>query len=151
MYNFELNELQKQNMQYEVLKMVETLSEEFCLQDHFGRISIVMDEIVEQIQSFSKGEFYDTSFNFFVNADSLSIQIHHSESLAAFKTLLQEENEENNAFLTISKLTDKIEFDSEDRDMNILFHVKPNMKRANYQEERVGETITEKQKSSKNI
>ena len=134
MFNFELNDLHADNLQSETLRMLENISEEFQLENDFGVISMTMHELISQILILSVDKNFESTLNFFVDAGELSVQIHHSESLTSLKNIFESVDiNHNTSPFIIAQLSDQIEFNNEDQDITVSFHVKPNLKKEKFE------------------
>lgn len=128
MYNFELTISDPTTAQFETLRMVENISEEFQLQDHFGTISMAIENILEYIIDSSQEDFRIT-INFLVEPEKIAVIIGANKSLIKLKQDIQF-SEENNLQdpLFSMLLVDELEFKEDDKELYMEFHVKPYIK-----------------------
>ena len=128
MYNFELTVSDPTTAQFETLRMVENISEEFQLQDHFGTISMAIENILEHIIDSSQEDFRIT-INFLVEPEKIAVVIGGNKSLIKLKQDIQFSKENNLQDSLFSMLlVDELEFKEDDTELYMEFHVKPYIK-----------------------
>ncbi len=128
MYNFELTISDPTTAQFETLRMVENISEEFQLQDHFGTISMAIENILEHIIDSSQEDFRIT-INFLVEPEKIAVVIGGNKSLIKLKQDIQFSKENNLQDSLFSMLlVDELEFKEDDTELYMEFHVKPYIK-----------------------
>lgn len=147
MFNFEISDLDSQNIRRKTLQMVEYICDEFQLKNDFGTLSLAVEELIDQILWISPETDFETSVGFFIEPTKLSLHIHHNHALSELKKILYNTDLlDDTSLFTISQLTDEIEFYNEDQDIAVTFHVKPNIQ---YSEKKIGQNQVYAEKYSK--
>jgi len=128
MYNFEVTISDATTAQFETLRMLENIIEEFQLQDHFGTISMALHNILENIINSSPDDFGIT-INFLIEPEKITVVIGGNKSLIKLKQDIQlsKENNLQETFFSML-LVDALEFKEDDTELYIEFHVKPYIK-----------------------
>ena len=128
MIKYELEALTKENFSREVLQVIENICEEYGLEDHFGTISTALMEF-GCILSDHLGES-TLNADFLIQTGDLSVTFHSQDmSLDFIYDYFADTNvHKNDSVFTVTLLTDEIEFDQQNQDFTLLFHVKPYMK-----------------------
>lgn len=124
MYTIELNNLQREDLQRESLKMIEHICEEFDLQNDFGTLSLSIHEFIDQLLLFSLEKETETSIHFLLSKKEMDIRIQHSENVSAVKHIIETKKSDSNSVYTMLHLADNIKFD-DDQTVTLSFHVKP--------------------------
>lgn len=128
MIKYELEALTKENFSREVLQVIENICEEYGLEDHFGTISTALMEF-GCLLSDHLGES-TLNADFLIQTGGLSVTFHSQDmSLDFIYDYFADTNvHTNDSVFTVTLLTDEIEFNQQNQDFTLLFHVKPYMK-----------------------
>jgi hypothetical protein len=128
MYNFELTISDATTAQFETLSLVENISEEFQLQDHFGTISMAIHNVLEYIIN-SSPEDFGITINFLIEPEKIAVIIRANNSLVKLKQDIQLSQENNlHDLFSSTLLVDALEFKEDDTELYMEFHVKPYIK-----------------------
>lgn len=128
MIKYELEALTKENFSREVLQVIENICEEYGLEDHFGTISTALMEF-GCLLSDHLGES-TLNADFLIQTGGLSVTFHSQDMLldVIYDYFADTNVHKNDSVFTVTLLTDEIEFDQQNQDFTLLFHVKPYMK-----------------------
>ncbi|MCQ2283836.1 MAG: hypothetical protein MJZ57_02915 [Bacteroidales bacterium] len=121
MINITLSDLEACNLYASVLQTVETICDNYELQNDFGIISSANQEVVDFILNGHK----DFSVNVEFNIDNDHVDVLYSSADFSFDCLYNKVIEEEHSILSL--LCDNIEYDSDNKVFTINFHVKPKM------------------------
>ena len=123
MFYFELEELKLKDSYQPTLQMIENISDEFQLSNHFGTISTAITELLDLLQQLTTSENPSVFISFIVENTAFYAHIELKGAHLSFPLLFQEATSFK-AIQTLKLLTDEISFTNDGKGMSIGFHVK---------------------------
>lgn len=117
MINISLNDLNRSNAYVKTLQIIEDTCEQYDMNNHFGIISMANQEIIDYLSSF----YNDFSVDFRLDMDNQEMSITYSAMESIFEHLSIYDSDRK----LIQTLTDNLELSSDNKQVSLIFHVKP--------------------------
>lgn len=119
MIELELLELNKQTMYASSLNQIENICEEYCLENHFGTISMANQEVIDYLDG--KFDHYELDVTFHIDNDGLSVS--YNSRTQIFSGLKAYEQQRQ----ILSCLADELDLSTDNKSLILSFHVKPKL------------------------
>lgn len=114
-----LTDLNKENFYEETLKKIESICDDYAMDDQFGTLSMANQMVCDYLESQSS-VMADVSFRL----DGDEVLFEYTLQNGDFRAFSNEQNDENTGMFVLSRLADEIIFSTDYDTLTTTFHVK---------------------------
>lgn len=114
-----LTDLNKENFYEETLKKIESICDDYAMDDQFGTLSMANQMVCDYLESQSS-VLADVSFRL----DGDEVLFEYTLQNGDFRAFSNEQNDENTGMFVLSRLADEIIFSTDYDTLTTTFHVK---------------------------
>ena len=117
-----LTDLNKENFYEETLKKIESICDDYAMDDQFGTLSMANQMVCDYLESQSS-VLADVSFRL----DGDEVLFEYTLQNGDFRAFSNGQNDENTGMFVLSRLADEIIFSTDYDTLTTTFHVKTKM------------------------
>jgi hypothetical protein len=117
-----LTDLNKENFYEETLKKIESICDDYAMDDQFGTLSMANQMVCDYLESQSS-VMADVSFRL----DGDEVLFEYTLQNGDFRAFSNGQNDENTGMFVLSRLADEIIFSTDYDTLTTTFHVKTKM------------------------
>lgn len=114
-----LTDLNKENFYEETLKKIESICDDYAMDDQFGTLSMANQMVCDYLESQSS-VLADVSFRL----DGDEVLFEYTLQNGDFRAFSNAQNDENTGMFVLSRLVDEITFSTDYDTLTTTFHVK---------------------------
>jgi hypothetical protein len=114
-----LTDLNKENFYEETLKKIESICDDYAMDDQFGTLSMANQMVCDYLESQSS-VLADVSFRL----DGDEVLFEYTLQNGDFRAFSNAQNDENTGMFVLSRLADEITFSTDYDTLTTTFHVK---------------------------
>ena len=127
MYHLELKQLHADNAVSEALRTIETICEEYRLEEHFGILSLSVNEMLTQMIDSSTDGAPEINIDFFIENRLVTVHIQSDQSISVLAEQLHRplSADTDNSLYTIVGLADQVTFKEEENEVILEYFLRP--------------------------
>jgi len=127
MYHLELKQLHADNAVSEALRTIETICDEYRLEEQFGILSLSVIEMLTQMMTASSDGTPEINIDFFIENSIVTVHIQNNQSISVLAKQLQSPLavDTDNSLHAILRLVDKLTFKEDENEVILEYFLRP--------------------------
>ena len=127
MYHLELKQLHADNAVSEALRTIETICDEYRLEEQFGILSLSVIEMLTQMMTASSDGTPEINIDFFIDNSLVTVHIQSDQSISVLAEQLQSplSADTDNSLHTILGLVDQVTFKEDENEVILEYFLRP--------------------------